>query len=119
MVESRDEPDKLNMLNIKRHRFAVEETWVRGFLEHSGTENITRFCPQDMIGVSLTRACEALSLGTCVYSDKCEGSGAICTFEHESEDDIVEVTVVFVAAEETLEILKARVKENDSEPNAA
>ncbi|WP_108682243.1 hypothetical protein [Methyloceanibacter sp. wino2] len=98
-----------------------EEIWIRAFVEYSGTGGVTCFCQADMGGVSLTRAIEALQLGECVLSSKCEGPGAICVFEHESEDDTVEVTVFFDSSIHALEIRAACVvkEENEGEPDAA
>jgi len=104
----------------RRRRHSPEERWVRSFLEYAGTENVTRFCPENLQGVSLTRAVQALARGFCVSAEKCDGAGSVCVFE-DADDDIgaVEVTVFFIASEEVLEIRGARVKEKDSEPNAA
>jgi hypothetical protein len=116
MVSKGDDPPKRK----RRSRRAPEVIWIRAFLGISGTENITRFCRDDLNGVSLTRAIEAIQRGECVSTDKCDGPGAICTFVHESDDDEVEVQVFFEAGTVMLEIRGARrVKEVESEPDAA
>jgi hypothetical protein len=97
-----------------------EETWIKTFLEFSGTDNVTRVYRADLRGVSLTRAVEAICRGEMVRSEKCEGSGALCTFRHESDDATVEAEVFFSAGEMVLEIRGAEVvTEDDSEPDAA
>lgn len=107
MENERDElPPKQK---ARRHQPGPEEIWIKAFLEFSGTDRVTRFYRDGMQGVSLTRAVEALRLGDCLYTEKCDGPGAICRFEHQSDDDAVEVTVFFVAADEVLEIREARV----------
>jgi hypothetical protein len=91
-------------------------------MELSGTENITRLYPEDMGGVSLTRAAEALLRGECIRAEKRDGPGTDCTFRHESDDDVVEVEVFFESSTQILEIRGARVvevMEVDGEPNAA
>jgi hypothetical protein len=115
MVEDRDEkPHK------RRRRVTPEETWIRGFLEFSGTDNITRVCRADLNGLSLTLAIEAIFLGEMTSSMKCDdGPGAICTFQYEADVGIVEVEVFFVAGEMTLEIRGAMTVEVRSEPNDA
>jgi hypothetical protein len=115
MVENRDERPK----GRGRRPPTPEELWIKGFLEYSGTDNITRIYRFDLHGVSLTRAIEAICCGELIWSDKCDGPGAICTFRHES-DDIVEVVVFFAAGEMVLEIRGAKVvTEEPGEPNAA
>ena len=84
------------------------------------TENVTRFCRDDLGGVSLIRIAQALMCGEHVSSEKCEGPGTVCIFSHESDDDEVEVTVWFDAGGIVLELKGARkVKEMTSEPNNA
>jgi hypothetical protein len=120
MVDQREEP----ISDLAARRAPVvrkpEELWVRSFLEFTGTENVTRFCQEDLNGVSLTRAVEALRCGELVWSEKCEGAGTICSFEHGSDDDVVEVLMWFSSVESKLEIRRAmRVEENGREPDDA
>jgi hypothetical protein len=108
----------------KRQRKRIpppEEVWVKGFVEFTGTTNVTAFCASDLGGVNLTRVVEALRMGSMVWANKCNGSGSICAFQHAAdEQDVVEVLVWFEANEEKLEIREARrIKEDDSEPHAA
>lgn len=101
-------------------RLTPEETWVRGFLGFSGTANVTRIWLDDLDGVNIIRAAEALVRGHCVSVEKCDGPGCVCVFKQVSDDDAVEVTIYFVAAEAILEIRGARViTEVRSEPDAA
>ena len=121
MDNSDDKPNKpKNAGRGRRRRLTPEEIWVRGFLGTSGTQNVTRAYLDGLVDVSLTRAVEGLCCGTCVSVEKCDGPGCVCVFEHESDDDAVEVTVFFVAAEEVLEVRGARIlMEAKSEPDAA
>jgi hypothetical protein len=117
MVKNREEPPQRS--NVKRLP-TPEETWIKGFLEFSGTDNVTRFYRADLRGVSLTKAVEAICQGDLIRSEKCDGPGSVCTFRHESEDGAVEVKVFFVASEMVLEIRGANaVKEVNGEPDAA
>ena len=117
MVEYRNDPPELK----KRHRRPTpEETWIRGFLEFSGTDNITRYCRADLRGVSLTRAIEAIFLGELISSEKWDGPGAVCVFEHESEDGlVVQVEVFFTAGDMVVELRGAVTVEVQGEPDAA
>jgi hypothetical protein len=115
MVESRDVPPEPK----RQHRPTPEEVWIRGFLEFSGTDNVTRYCRADLRGVSLTRVIEAIFLGEMIRSNKCDGAGAVCLFHHESDCDAVDVEVFFVAGEMKLEIRGALTVEVQGEPNAA
>jgi hypothetical protein len=114
MVDKGDDPPK------RKRRLTPEQIWIRGFLEFYGTENVSRFCRDDLGGVSLIRIVDALLRGEHISSEKCEGPGAVCVFSHESDDDEVEVTVWFEAGEMVLEFRGARkVKEIKSEPDEA
>jgi hypothetical protein len=98
----------------------AEEIWIRAFVEFYATENITRVCREDLGGVSLTRAFEALTCGSVVASEKCDGPGVVCRLEHRSDDDFVAVVVYFEAGEMVLEIREAAViEETDGETDAA
>lgn len=120
MADQSEEPISDNAVRRAPPALKPEEVWVLSFLEFTGTDNITRFCQEDLNGVSLTRAVEALQCGGLIWSEKCEGTGTICSFEHESDDDVVEVVVWFSSVESKLEIRRAmRVEENDREPDAA
>jgi hypothetical protein len=115
MVKNNDDPSKR-----RRWQLTPEQKWIREFLEFYGTDNITRFCQADLNDVSLIRIVEVLTRGDHVSSEKCDGHGAVCIFEHASDDDQVEVTVWFAAGEMELEIKWARkVKEMKGEPDAA
>jgi hypothetical protein len=116
MVENREESSP----KPKRRHESEEEKWVRSFLAYSSTDNITRFCEDNLNGVSLIRAVEALLVGECIQSDKCDEPGSICTFRHQSEEDTVEVRVFFEANVMVLEILEAStVREEKDESDAA
>jgi hypothetical protein len=56
-----------------------------------------------------------------VSSEKCDDPGTVCTVQYRTEDDdIVSVTVHFIANEEQLTLLNAEVeKERDSEKDHA
>ena len=118
MVENRDEPPP-EPEKRRRRQPTPEEVWIRGFLEFSGTDNVTRYWRDDLRGVSLTRVIEAIFLGEMVRSKKCEGPGTVCTFLHDEEAGSVEVEVFFVAGEMRLEIREALTVEVQSEPNDA
>lgn len=119
MVDERDEPKM--KLRGRRKSLPAEALWVREFLKFTGTENVSRVNVDDLNGVGLTRVVEALVLGEMISSEKCEGPGTVCTFEHISdEEDVVAVTIWFEAATGKLVILAAwRVMEDDSETHAA
>lgn len=104
----------------RRRKPAPEEVWVKAFVEYTGTVNVSAFDASQLHEVSLTRIIEALRRGSMTWTTKCS-VGAICAFEHMSDDDEVEVVVWFEANQAKLEIREARriVKEDDSEPNAA
>ncbi len=108
MVDSGDDPPT----KAKPHALTPEEIWVREFLGFYGTENAFRFCIEDLNGVSVTRAYEALTCGECVSAEKCDGPGTVCIFEHKSDDNEVQVAVNFVASEPWLEVLWAMAVEN-------
>jgi hypothetical protein len=96
----------------RKRALTPEQIWIRAFVEYSGTENVIRYRRANLGDVTLIRAAEVMLLGDQVSSEKCDGLGAVCVLRHESEDDEVEVTVWFVAAEMVLEILGAcKVKE--------
>ena len=115
MVEDSGEPPKR-----KRKKQTPEQIWIREFLEFYGTNHITRFCQADLNGVPLIRIVEALTRGNHISSEKCAGPGTVCVFEHESDDDEVEVIVWFAAGEMELEIRGARkVKEMKGGQDAA
>lgn len=119
MIQKLGDPPK-SRSSRRRKRKSPEAIWVRGFLEFSGTENLTAVCTADLNGVSLTRAVEALSRGDCISSEKCDGPGTLCTFRHEGEDDLVEVDIFFEAGSVVLKIERARtVLEVSREPDAA
>src|SRR6476620_11115876 len=104
----------------KVRRFREEETWLREFVGFHGTDGVTRFCEEDLDGVSLTLAVEALRCGTVVDSEKCDGPGTVCTVEYYTEEDaLVTVLVHFASSEESLTILKAKIEEPDREPDHA
>lgn len=115
MAKNGDDPPKPK----KRRRLTPEQIWIRDFLEFYGTDNVTRFCRDDLGGVSLIRIVQALARGDHVSSEKCDGPGAVCVFLHESDDDEVEVTVWFEAGTMMLELRGARkVKEKNNEDAA-
>lgn len=115
MPQNGDEPPKR-----KRRALTPEQVWIREFLEFYGTKNITRLCRDDLNGISLIRAVEALMSGDQVSSEKHDGPGTTCVFQHQSDDDFVEVTAWFVSTEMVLVIKGASVvKENDGETDAA
>jgi hypothetical protein len=102
--------------------FQHEEAWLRAFLEFHGTDGVTRFNEDDLGGVSLTRIVEVLIRGSVVDSEKCDGTGAICTVEacFEEEAALISVRVHFVANEEVLTVLSAEeVRRSDNEPDRA
>lgn len=101
-----------------RRRLLPEEVWIREYLRCYGYERETRFCPDELGGVSLTRVVEALLCGHLVHRDMADGDGAICTFEHDSDDGgAVQVRVHFVSNEGALTIVWARYTgELDGEP---
>ncbi len=116
MANNGDDPPKRK----RRRPLTPEQVWIREFLEFYGTENVTRFCRDDLGGVSLIRIAEALTYGDQVSSEKCDGPGTVCVLSHEFDDDEVEVTVWFEAGGMVLEITGARkVKEIKSEPDNA
>jgi hypothetical protein len=119
MMDQSEEPKP--KVRRRKRILSSEEIWIREFVAFAGTENITRYCSDDLGGVSLTRVMETLMRGELTLTSKCDGPGTLCTYEHYSDEgDGVEVTVWFVATEAALEIREARcVKEDDSEPNAA
>lgn len=121
MAESSDDQPFYFVQPRQRQRQKTpEEVWIRGFLEFYGTDNVTRFFRADLRGVSLTRAVEAVVLGEMVGTEKCEGAGAISTFEYEADDgEVVRVNVFFVADEMKLEFREAYIVEVEGEPNAA
>jgi hypothetical protein len=96
-----------------------EEIWIRAFVEFYGTDNTTRCCEDDLNGVSLTRVVEALMLGSLAETVHLQRGGCICTISHQSDDDLVEVSVFFDADVMKLEIKKANRMEQYREPNAA
>lgn len=118
MVESADEKPPQTPKK-RRRRASPEAVWIRGFLEFSGTDSVTRYCCANLHGVSLTRALEAIFLGDMVRSEN-DGTGAVCLFRHEEDDEVgVEVEVFFVASEMKLEIRGAMIVEVKREPDAA
>lgn len=118
MVDQRDDPSQGRKVRAKPPE--PELVWVRDFLSVGGTDNITRYCRDDLNGVGLTRVVEGLMCGDLLWSEKCDGVGTLCLFRHCSEgDDVVEVLIWFSSGEAKLEIRGARVEENDREPNAA
>jgi hypothetical protein len=112
-------PDKRNRRHIRR--FPDEQTWIREFVGFHGTEGVTRFSESDLGGVSLTLVIEALTGGTVVSAEKCDGRGTVCVVEYYTEeDDLVVVTIHFVSNEGELTILSAEMREGlNSEPDRA
>lgn len=97
----------------------IAQTWIRAFVRFYGTENVTRFCAEDLHGVSLARVVAALRKGLVMSMEKCQGPGTICTIEHFSDDDCVEVTVFFESQIMTLEIQGARIIEEQNDEHDA
>lgn len=105
---------------LKPKEPSPEEVWIREFVWFYGTENLTRIFRDRLSGVSVTRALEALTIGTVVSVSKEDGPGCICRVRHRSDDNLVEVEVFFEANIMELEIREANIiEESESEPNAA
>jgi hypothetical protein len=104
----------------KNRRFPDEETWLREFVGFHGTDGVTRFCEEDLDGVSLVQIAEAIQRGSVVEAEKCDGPGALCKVEHYTEENaLITVSVHFASGEETLTILKAGIEEFGREPDDA
>ncbi|MGJ5204367.1 hypothetical protein [Bradyrhizobium sp. HKCCYLR20261] len=119
MVDQREDPSQVAKVRPQAAE-QPEAVWVREFLGVGGTDNVTRFCIDDLNGVTLVRAVEAAMCGDLLWAEKCDGVGTQCMFDHSSDDDRVQVLIWFSSNEARLEIRRAAsVKENDREPNAA
>lgn len=102
-------------------RFPDEQLWIRSFVAFYGTENVTRYCEDDLNGIFLVQVLEALTLGTVVSAEKCDGPGTNCTIVYNEGYSIIRVDVHFVSSEMKLSILSAQrsLEANDEPYDAA
>jgi hypothetical protein len=106
----------------KVSRYPHEETWLREFVGYYGAECTTSFSDDDLNGVSLTAAIEALARGSVISAEKCDDRpGTVCVVEYRTEENsVVSVTVHFVSNEHRMRFLRAQErKESDSETDHA
>jgi len=112
--------DKVKRQKIAK-RFPHEETWLRRFVGFHGVDAVTRFCEDDLRGVSLVEVLEALAQGSVINAEKCDGPGTICDVERRQENgSVVAVSVYFASNEEVLTIRGAEVvREPENETDNA
>lgn len=116
-------PEKRN--RKKATGYPHEERWLREFVGYHGNNCAVRFSDADLGGVSWVRIVEALSCGTVISAEKCDGPGTICMVEYHveyraEEGEVISVKVWFVSNEELLSVLSAESrKESESEPDHA